>query len=295
MKNIFKLALAATLTTFALTGCASTETATSTSSPGSSSSGETTSGDTSAVTVVKVGVVGEYNDQWVTVNELLEPENIQVELVKYSDYAAPNRALVDGEIDINAFQNDGFMFNDIEQHGYDIVKIGETIIAPLSLYNNKDKISSLEEISDGDKIGIPSDTTNGGRALKLLEDAGLIVCDPDKGTTPSKLDIIEYIVDIEIIEAESAMLPNLLPDYTAAVINGGNAITGGLDLQNDYIYIESIDPEVNASVPLIVNTIVARGEDADNETYLKVVEAYRTEEVAETILTAFDGAYYPAW
>ena len=71
-----------------------------------------------------------------------------------------------------------------KRQGYDIVDIGDTIIAPLSIYNNKKKISSIEEIKDGDVIAIPSDLTNGGRALKLLEEAGFIVCDPEKGYVP---------------------------------------------------------------------------------------------------------------
>ena len=127
-------------------------------------------GDSAETVIVKVGVVGEYNAQWDTVNELLAKDsNYQVELVKFTDYAAPNRALNDGEIDLNAFQHKAFLANDISQKGYEIVDIGDTIIAPLSIYNNKDKISSIEEIKDGDIIAIPSDLTNGGRALKLLE------------------------------------------------------------------------------------------------------------------------------
>ena len=116
--------------------------------------------------VVKVGVVGEYNAQWDTINELLADDGIQVELVKFTDYAAPNRALDDGEIDLNAFQHKAFLANDIQQKGYDIVDIGDTIIAPLGIYNNKDKISSIEDIKDGDVIAIPSDLTNGGRVAE---------------------------------------------------------------------------------------------------------------------------------
>lgn len=133
------------------------------------------------VTTVTVGVVGEHNQQWDTVNQLLEKDNIKVELRKFSDYAAPNRALNDGEIDLNAFQHKAFLANDIAQKGYEIEAIGDTIIAPLSIYNNKEKISSIGDIKDGDVIAIPSDLTNGGRALKLLEAAGLIECDPEKG------------------------------------------------------------------------------------------------------------------
>ena len=121
----------------------------------SGTSEETTTED--GKTIVKVGVVGEYNAQWDTVNELLADDGIEVELVKFTDYAAPNRALNDGEIDLNAFQHKAFLANDVQQNGYEIEAIGDTIIAPLSIYNNKDKISSVEEIKDGDIIAIPSD------------------------------------------------------------------------------------------------------------------------------------------
>ena len=246
-------------------------------------------------TIVKVGVVGEYNAQWDTVNELLADDGIEVELVKFTDYAAPNRALNDGEIDLNAFQHKAFLANDVQQNGYEIEAIGDTIIAPLSIYNNKDKISSVEEIKDGDIIAIPSDLTNGGRALKLLEKAGLIECDPAKGYVPTKADITKYNVQIEILEAESATLANLLPDCTAALINGGNAFTAGLNPANDAIFTEDVNPETNEATPDLINVIVARSADVDNEVYKKVVDAYHTEEVRQTIEEAYQGAFICAW
>lgn len=275
MKKLGKLLLAGALA-LGLTGCGSKS-------------------ENSDVTVVKVGVVGEYNAQWDTVNELLEKDNIKVELVKFSEYKAPNRALNDKEIDLNAFQHKAYLANEVETLGYDIEAIGDTIIAPLAIYNNKDKISKIEDIKDGDIIAIPSDLTNGGRALKLLEEVGLIECDPSKGVTPSKADIIKYNVNIDIKEAESATLCKLLPDVTAAIINGGNAYTGGLNPANDAIYTENVDPEVNTSVSQLVNVIVARSEDKDNEVYKKVVEAYQSDEVKKTIEEAYQGAFICAW
>ena len=248
-----------------------------------------------SVTTVKVGVVGEYNDQWDTINDLLKEDNIQVELVKFTDYAAPNRALNDGEIDLNAFQHKAFLANDIDQKKYDIVDIGDTIIAPLSVYNNKEKIKAIDEIKDGDTIAIPSDLTNGGRALKLLEEAGILECDPDKGFVPTKADITKYNKQIEIIEAESATLANLLPDYSAAVINGGNAFTAGLDPEKDAVFTENVDPEVNEAVPQLINVIVARTADKDNETYKKIVAAYQSDEVKKTIEDSYKGAFLCAW
>lgn len=253
-------------------------------------------GDSAETVVVKVGVVGEYNAQWDTINELLAKDgNYQVELVKFTDYAAPNRALNDGEIDLNAFQHKAFLANDISQKGYDIVDIGDTIIAPLSIYNNKDKISSVEEIKDGDVIAIPSDLTNGGRALKLLEKAGILECDPSKGYVPTKADITKYNVQVEIMEAESATLANLLPDCTAAIINGGNAYTAGLSATEDTIFTEDVNPETNEAVPQLINVIAARTADKDNEVYKAVVDAYHTAEVQKTIEDTYKGAFLCAW
>ena len=273
----------ATVATVSLTAC------------GGSTDTQETTADSGETTVVKVGVVGEYNAQWDTIKELLADDGIQVELVKFTDYAAPNRALNDGEIDLNAFQHKAFLANDIEQKGYDIVDIGDTIIAPLGIYNNKDKISSIEDIKDGDVIAIPSDLTNGGRALKLLEAAGLIECDPAKGVVPTKADITKYNKQIEIMEAESATLANLLPDCAAAVINGGNAFTAGLNPVTDTIFVEDVNPETNAAVPDLVNVIAARTEDKDNEVYKKIVEAYQTPEVQKTIEDEYQGAFVCAW
>lgn len=261
---------------------------------GSSSSSEETTAE-GEKTIVKVGVVGEYNAQWDTINELLADDGIEVELVKFTDYAAPNRALNDGEIDLNAFQHKAFLANDIQQYGYEIEAIGDTIIAPLSIYNNKDKISSIEDIKDGDIIAIPSDLTNGGRALKLLEKAGLIECDPAKGFVPTKADITKYNVQIEILEAESATLANLLPDCTAALINGGNAFTAGLNPNEDAIFTEDVNPETNEATPDLVNVIVARSSDKDNEVYKKIVDAYHTDEVKQTIEDEYQGAFICAW
>ena len=165
----------------------------------------------------------------------------------------------------------------------------------MGIYNNKDKISSIEEIKDGDVIAIPSDLTNGGRALKLLEAAGIIECDPAKGVVPTKADITKYNKQIEIMEAESATLANLLPDCTAAIINGGNAFTAGLNPVTDTIFVEDVNPETNAAVPDLVNVIVARTEDKDNEVYKKIVEAYQTPEVQKTIEDEYQGAFVCAW
>ena len=245
------------------------------------------------VTVVKVGVVGSYNAQWDTVNELLKDDNIKIELVSFSAYAEPNRALHYGDIDMNAFQHHAFLDKEIADCGYEITAIGDTIIAPLGIYNNKSKITKLEEIKDGDIIAIPNDATNGGRALKILEEIGLIEVDPATGYLPTVADITKYNVQITIKEAESATLASILPDVTAALINGGNAYSAGLSSLEDTIYLEDVSKVTD--IDRLKNLIAVQTKEADNEVYKKVVEAYQTAEVKQTLEDAYKGAFIPAW
>ncbi|MBQ8829053.1 MAG: MetQ/NlpA family ABC transporter substrate-binding protein [Burkholderiaceae bacterium] len=245
--------------------------------------------------VIRVGVVGDYNAQWDTVNKLLAKDGLKVKLVKYSDYATPNRALADKDIDLNAFQHKAFLANDIKRNGYDLTAIGDTLIAPLHIFNNKDKIKSVSDIKKGDIVAIPSDLTNGGRALKVLEAAGLIEVDPSKGYVPTKVDITKYNVKIKIREAESGILARILPDVSCALINGGNAFTAGLDPNKDSIFVENTDPKVNVATKTLVNVIVARTADINNPDYKKVVEAYQTLDTAKTLMQAYKGAFKPAW
>ena len=242
---------------------------------------------------VRIGVVGDFNAQWDHIKSVLAAENIKIELVKFSDYATPNRALSDKELDLNAFQHIAFLKNDVKQHGYKLTAIGNTVVAPLRIYNNKSKIRSISDITDGDKIGIPGDLTNGGRALKLLEAAGLIKVDPAKGYVPTKADITEYVKKIQNIETESGMLANLLPDFSACIINGGNAFTAGLNPQ-DAIFSEQFDA-ADPYLKELANVIVARTEDRGNPIYKRIVEAYQTPETARIIKEAYKGGYIPAW
>ena len=245
--------------------------------------------------VIKVGVVGDYNAHWETIQKIVEKDNIKIKLVKFSDYATPNRALADGEIDMNAFQHKAFLANDIARNGYKIVALADTFVSPLAVFNNKKKIKSVKDFKKGDQIAIPSDLTNGGRALKILEEIGLIEVDPSKGFVPTKADITKYKVRVKIVEAESGILARLLPDVSAALINGGNAFTAGLNPMKDSIYIENVDPSVNPNTPKLVNILAVREKDAKNPDLVKIAKAYQTKATAETLLKAYDGAFIPVF
>ena len=277
-KRVLALGAAAVLA-LSLTACGSSQkTETTAAAADTTAAGSEAAADTTAAsgekTVIKLGVVGENNEQWQPVIDKLAEENIDLELVKFADYPLPNRALNDGEIDLNSFQHIAYFEDDCKNNGYDLSIIGETIMAPLGLYSNK--IKDVSEIKDGDIIAIPNDATNGGRALKLLESAGLIKVDPAAGYTPTK----------------KANTASLLPDVAAAVINGGHAVDNGLNPKEDAIFLESVE---EGSDNPYVNIIVARTADKDNELYKKVVDYFRTPEVAKVIEDTYKGAYIPTW
>ena len=240
--------------------------------------------------IIKLGVVGENNEAWEQVIKNVSKDGIDVELVKFSDYSQVNQALVDGEIDLNSFQHYAYLEKEKEDKGFELSVIGETLIAPLGVYSNT--LSDIKDIKVGGKIAIPNDATNEGRALKLLESAGLIKVNEDAGYTPTLSDITENTKNIEFVEVEAGQTARLLPDVDASVINGGHAIDAGLNCKEDAIYTETV--EEGSDNPYI-NVIVANTADKDNETYKKLVDEYRTEEIANLIDEVYQGAYVPTW
>ena len=288
-KNIIALALSVALT-LALTACGG-ETVTTPDPEVSKPAQETAPVGTTAaeITVVTVGVVGANNDQWITVNELLAKENIEVKIVEFGEYKLPNDALNAGEIDLNAFQHKAYLNKEIADFGYDVAVLGDTIIAPLSLYS--EKIQAVSELKEGDKIAVPSDPTNEGRCFKILEAQGVLKVDPTAGYMPEIKDITENPLNLEFVEVEAANTYSLLPDVAAAFINGAHASDHDLTPE-DAICTETVEP---GSDNPYINIIACRTADLENETYLKVLAAYQSAETAQAIEDIYKGLYIPAF
>ena len=251
-------------------------------------------------TVVTVGVVGAFQNQWDVVNEALYDEGIRVELQHFTDWTIPNEALNSGDIDLNAFQNIVFLENAMDTNGYELAVVGHTFVAPLNIFNGRADIpadftrtSLIGYVEDGFVVGIPNDLTNGGRALKMLEAAGLVDIDPAVGFLATEADIINFHVDIEIQTAEASVLPSLLPDLDIAFINAGQALTHGLSANEESIFREdSLNLDIAEG---LINVIVARAGEENNPIFRRIIEAYQTQAVIDVFENDFDGAFYPMW
>ncbi|NLK45282.1 MAG: ABC transporter substrate-binding protein [Treponema sp.] len=175
--------------------------------------------------------------------DLLE-QGITLKIVEFTDYVTPNTAVEDGQIDANFFQHIPYMETFNAEKGTNLVNAGGIHIEPVALYSNK--ISSIKDIKPGSTIAIPNDPTNEGRALLLLQAAGLIQLDPEAGITATPLDITVNFKAIKFREIEAASLPRVLKDVDAAVINGNYAIPAGLSAAKDGLVVEGKDsPYVN--------------------------------------------------
>ena len=287
LKKSIALILTAAILVLALTACgAKTGTSESASQPAAESQpAETASAEP---VTIKLGVVGSiYEDLWTPAQEALKSEGVNLEFVQFSDYVTPNNALANGEIDLNAFQHRIYLQSEIESYGYDLQIVGNTFIIPLNLYSQK--ISSVDELKDGDTVAIPDDLTNGGRALKVLEAAGLINLKDSAGFNPTVDDIESYNVNIKVEELKANVIPSALADVTAAVVNGNYALDFGLKTE------EAIYKDTVLDVEEYWNLIAARTSDLEDPdrvaVFEKVVKAFQSPET-ETVFNDTYGGYF---
>src|SRR5690554_3130668 len=174
----------------------------------------------------------------------LAQQGITLKIVEFTDYVTPNKALEDGQIDANFFQHIPYLESFNKEQGYHLVNAGGIHIEPIALYSRK--VKSVSAIPQGATIAIPNDPTNGGRALLLLESAGLITMKEGAGITATPFDIEKNPKELKFHEIEAASLPRVLADVDAAVINGNYAIPAGLKANKDGLAIEGADsPYVN--------------------------------------------------
>ena len=216
----------------------------------------------------------------------LAEKGINQKIIEFSDYIQPNLALSDKEIDANFFQHKPFMDKFAADRGLKLHAMPGIFIAPIALYSNK--IKDVKEIKKGDRITIPNDPTNGGRALQLLASAGLLKLKENVGHSAFIEDIVENPLKLRIIEVEAATLPRTLDDVKASVINQTYALSSGLNPVKDAIIIESKDSPY-------ANIVAVREEDQNKPEILELNNTLRTPEVKAFILEHFKGSLIPSF
>ena len=242
-------------------------------------------GSKKEATTLKVGATpAPHAEILEVVKELLAKQDITLEIVEFTDYIQPNEAVESGDIDANYFQHITYMNGYNADNGTHLASVAEIHYEPMGIYAGK--TASLADLADGAQVGVPNDPTNGGRALLLLQEQGLITLADGVGLEPTVLDIAENPHDLEIVEMEAAQLPRSLDSLDLAVINGNYAIQAGLKVE-DALAIESAEGTAGTAY---VNVLTVK-EGRENDAAIQALAAaLQSQEVKDFIAENYGGA-----
>lgn len=273
--KIAKIAAAAAAAALALTGCAAGDTPDATTADG-----EVVTLKVGASPVPHADILNFVNDN------LAEDAGLKLDIVEYTDYVQPNVALSEGELDANFFQHVPYFESEVAEKGYNF-EHGEGVqIEPYGIYSKQ--ITDLKDLADGGKVLVNNDPSNQARALKLLEQEGIIGL--GDAEDPTIYEIEDNPKNLEFIEAEAAVIPVQLPDVDIAVINGNYALEHGLNPAKDALAIESGKDNPYANV-------LAWNQDTDKaDAIAKLEELLHDPKVADFIREQYpDGEIIPAF
>lgn len=238
--------------------------------------------------VLTIGVTaGPHEEIFELVKEKAAADGLDIELVVFNDYIAPNTTLADGELDLNSIQTGPYLETVIEDTGYEFTKAFENITIPMGIYS--EQYDTVDELQEGDTIAVPNTPSQEGRALLVLERAGVITLPEGLGIAATVDDIEENPLNLNFITGDPAQFIAQLPDVAAAGINSNYILDAGLSAEELAIAME--DPEDTTWV----NWVVSRTEDAEDPVIAQLEEYYKTDEVKTFIEETFKGAVVASW
>lgn len=220
------------------------------------------------------------------VKPMLAKEGVELEVRVFTDYVQPNIQVAQKRMDANFFQHKPYLDEFNKDRGTDLVAVAGVHIEPFGAYSRR--IKKLDELKEGAVVAIPNDPTNGGRALLLLQRAGLITLKDPAKITATPRDIADNPKRLSFKELEAATLPRILDQVDLALINTNYALEAGLSPMKDALVIEGADSPY-------VNVLVARPDNKEGEAMQKLVRALHSEAVKRFILEKYQGAVVPAF
>lgn len=220
------------------------------------------------------------------IKPLLAKEGVELKVVEFTDYVKPNLALADKELDANYFQHKPYLDKFASERNLQLEEACKIHLEPMGIYSAT--IKDLKDVKDGAKVAIPNDPTNGGRALLLLQSAGLITL-KDGGTITSTVgDVDKNDKHLQFVELEAAQIPRSINDVDIACINTNFALEAGFNPLKNALYVESKDSPY-------VNILVIRAGDKDRPEIQKLIKALQSPEVKKFIEDKYQGAIIPSF
>lgn len=222
------------------------------------------------------------------VRPMLKKEGVELKVRVFNDYVQPIQATADKAIDANFFLHRPYLDTYNREHKTNIVPVAdaEVHVEPFGMYSRK--VKTLDELKDGATVVIPNDPSNGGRALLLLQKAGLVKLKDPTNLLSTARDLAENPKKLKFRELDAAFLPRALDDADLALINTNYALVAGLQPTKDALVLEGADSPY-------VNLVTARPDNADAPAIAKLMKALRSPEVKQFIEEKYKGAIVPAF
>ena len=281
MTNTIKKIAAATLI-LALAGCSASSTVTSTAASSSTAS--------ASDKVIKVGATSVPHAQILNevVKGVLADEGWTLEVTEFTDYVTPNTALEEGSLDANYFQTLGYMNDQNTSNGLHLAAAVGVHIEPMGIYSSK--LTAISDLKDGAAIGVPNDSDNLDRALRLLVQKGIL---KDPGTTDyvtettfngnATLNPHNYV----ITPVEAAQVARSLDDFAVAVVNGNYALEASLPSTHPALEIEEFTEKTKIAR---TNFIVVKQGNESTEKTKALINAVTSDKVAKYIEDTYKGS-----
>ncbi len=220
------------------------------------------------------------------IQPLLAKDGIELKIVEFTDYVRPNVALAEKELDANFFQHLPYLQQFAADRKLDLVSLIAVHIEPMGVYSKK--IKSVNEVPNGGIVAIPNDPTNGGRALSILAQAGLIKMKDGVGVKGTVKDVTDNPKKLVFKELEAPQLPRSLDDVTLAVINSNYALEAKLNPTKDALFIEKKESPY-------ANILAIRKGDEKRPELVKLAKALTSPDVKKFIEDKYKGAVVPAF
>ena len=220
------------------------------------------------------------------IQPILAKDGIELKIVEFTDYVRPNVALAEKELDANFFQHLPYLQQFTADRKLDLVSLIAVHIEPMGVYSKK--IKNLSEVPNGGIVAIPNDPTNGGRALSILAQAGLIKMKDGVGVKGTVKDVTDNPKKLVFKELEAPQLPRSLDDVTLAVINSNYALEAKLNPTKDALFIEKKDSPY-------ANILAIRKGDEKRPELVKLAKALTSPDVKKFIDDKYKGAVVSAF
>ncbi|MEH7436832.1 MetQ/NlpA family ABC transporter substrate-binding protein [Neobacillus drentensis] len=216
----------------------------------------------------------------------LEKKGYKVEIVEFSDYIQPNKALDNGDIQANLFQHSIYLENFAKENNMKLTALISVPTAPMGLYSKKYK--SLDEVKDGATVTLPNDPTNAARALNTLRDEGLITinesADPLK---VSEKDIVDNKKNLKFQAIEAGQLPRSVDSVDLAAVPGNFALAAKMNLL-DALALENMLDSYR-------NIVAVKTANKDTQLAKDIKEVVESADFEKVIDEKFKGFGKPEW